>query len=109
MKRGCEAKNARSNAGSFEKSGGFGNAPWVNANARIGTAIVRSKIELDDERRRRPPGSSSSGTDVLVRNSRIDVAAARGDDRVEAVAGEVGAPDVAELDRARRDRRRAGC
>ena len=44
MKRGCDAKNARSNAGSLEKSGGFGNAPWVNANSRIGIAIVRSKI-----------------------------------------------------------------
>ena len=45
MKRGCEAKNARSNAGSLEKSGGLGNAPWVNANSRIGIAIVRSKID----------------------------------------------------------------
>ena len=44
VKRGCEAKNARSNAGSFEKSGGFGNAPWVNAKSRIGTAMQASKI-----------------------------------------------------------------
>ena len=27
VKRGCEAKNARSKAGSLEKSGGFGNTP----------------------------------------------------------------------------------
>ena len=44
VKRGCEAKNARSNAGSWEKSGGFGNTPWLNAKARIGTAMQRSKI-----------------------------------------------------------------
>ena len=44
MKRGFEAKNARSPAGSFEKSGGLGNAPWLKANARIGTAMQRSKI-----------------------------------------------------------------
>ena len=43
MKRGCCARNARSNAGSFEKSGGFGNTPWVNENASTGTAIVMSK------------------------------------------------------------------
>ena len=42
-KRGCEAKNARSKAGSFEKSGGFGKTPWVNANASTGIAIERSK------------------------------------------------------------------
>ena len=44
VKRGCEAKNARSKAGSFEKSGGFGNAPWVNAKSRIGTAMQASKM-----------------------------------------------------------------
>ena len=44
MKRGCEAKKARSKAGSFEKSGGLGNAPWLKAKMRIGIAIVRSKI-----------------------------------------------------------------
>ena len=42
-KRGCEAKKARSKAGSLEKSGGFGNTPWVNAKASTGIAIVRSK------------------------------------------------------------------
>ena len=44
MNCGCEAKNAMSKAGSFEKSGGFGNAPWVNAKVRIGIAMQRSKI-----------------------------------------------------------------
>jgi hypothetical protein len=44
VKRGLEAKKARSPAGSFEKSGGLGKAPWVNANVRIGTAMQRSKI-----------------------------------------------------------------
>ena len=44
MKRGCEARKARSKAGSDEKSGGLGNAPCVNAKIRIGIAIVRSKI-----------------------------------------------------------------
>ena len=43
VKRGCEAKNCRSNAGISEKSGGLGNAPCVNANVRMNTAIVRSK------------------------------------------------------------------
>ena len=38
MKRGCWAKSARSNAGSFEKSGGFGKTPWLNAKASTGTA-----------------------------------------------------------------------
>ena len=41
-KRGCDAKNARSKAGSLEKSGGFGNAPWLNANAITGIAMQRS-------------------------------------------------------------------
>jgi hypothetical protein len=41
---GCEAKNARSNAGSSEKSGGLGNAPWVNAKVSTGIAMQRSKI-----------------------------------------------------------------
>ena len=44
MKRGLEAKKARSPAGSLEKSGGFGNAPWVKAKAMIGIAMQRSKI-----------------------------------------------------------------
>ena len=44
MKRGLEAKNARSKAGSLEKSGGFGNTPWVNAKASTGIAMQRSKI-----------------------------------------------------------------
>ena len=44
MKRGCEARKARSNAGSDEKSGGFGNAPCEKAKIRIGIAIDRSKI-----------------------------------------------------------------
>ena len=44
VKRGCEAKNARSKAGSDEKSGGFGKTPWLNAYASTGTAIVRSKM-----------------------------------------------------------------
>ena len=44
MKRGLEAKNARSKAGILQKSGGFGNAPWVNAKVRIGIAMQRSKI-----------------------------------------------------------------
>ena len=44
MKRGCWAKNARSNAGRSEKSGGFGNTPCVNANVRMSVPIIRSKI-----------------------------------------------------------------
>jgi hypothetical protein len=44
VKRGWPAKNARSKAGSLEKSGGLGNAPWVKANSRIGTAMQASKI-----------------------------------------------------------------
>ena len=41
---GCDAKSCRSNAGIFEKSGGFGNAPCVNANASIIEPITMSKI-----------------------------------------------------------------
>jgi hypothetical protein len=42
VKRGCEARNARSNAGRLEKSGGLGNTPCVNAKVSTGIAIVRS-------------------------------------------------------------------
>ena len=70
MNCGCAAKNARSKAGSPEKSGGLGNAPWVNAKASTGIAIVRSKMS-STANAGRPPDSSSWGTDVLVRNSRI--------------------------------------
>ena len=44
VKRGCDAKKARSKAGRSEKSGGLGNTPWVKANVSTGTAITRSKI-----------------------------------------------------------------
>ncbi len=44
MNRGCEAKNARSNAGSFEKSGGLGNTPWLKAKMRMSVPITASKI-----------------------------------------------------------------
>ncbi len=40
---GCDAKNERSNALSFEKSGGLGNTPWVNANVSTTIPIERSK------------------------------------------------------------------
>ena len=43
MNCGFEAKNARSKAGRSEKSGGFGNAPCVNAKASTGIAMLRSK------------------------------------------------------------------
>ena len=43
MKRGCEAKNDRSNASSFAKSGGLGNTPCVKAKLRMNTAITASK------------------------------------------------------------------
>ncbi len=43
MKRGCSARNARSNAGRSEKSGGFGNTPCVNANVRMSVPIITSK------------------------------------------------------------------
>ena len=41
---GCDANSCRSNAGIFEKSGGLGNAPCVNANASISEPITMSKI-----------------------------------------------------------------
>ena len=44
VKRGWAARYERSNALSLEKSGGLGNTPWLNANARIGTATTRSKM-----------------------------------------------------------------
>ncbi len=43
MKRGLPAKNARSNAGSLEKSGGLGNTPCENAKASTNTAMTASK------------------------------------------------------------------
>ena len=50
MKRGWPAKNDRSNASSFAKSGGLGNTPWVKAKVRMKTPIVASKTDLDEER-----------------------------------------------------------
>ena len=50
MKRGCDAKNDRSNASSLEKSGGFGNTPWVNAKVRTGIAHHGVEDELDEHR-----------------------------------------------------------
>ena len=44
MKRGWEAKNERSKALSFEKSGGLGKTPWVKAKERMKIAIAPSKI-----------------------------------------------------------------
>ena len=70
MKRGCEAKNARSKAGSLEKSGGFGNTPWVNAKARIGIAMQRSKISSTAKRGGDRRIARVRHADVLVRNSR---------------------------------------
>jgi hypothetical protein len=42
VKRMCPAKNARSKAGSFEKSGGFGKTPCVKAKIITGMAMLRS-------------------------------------------------------------------
>src|SRR3954467_5836962 len=42
-KRGCEAKKLRSKACSFEKSGGLGKTPWVNAKSRMNAPIDASK------------------------------------------------------------------
>ena len=39
-----EAKKLMSNAGSFEKSGGLGNTPCVNANAITSSPMNQSKI-----------------------------------------------------------------
>ena len=44
MKRMFEAKKLMSNAGSFEKSGGLGNTPWVNAKHITSRPIAQSKI-----------------------------------------------------------------
>ena len=44
MNRRWPAKNDRSNALSFAKSGGLGNTPWVNAKARMKTPIAASKM-----------------------------------------------------------------
>jgi hypothetical protein len=43
VKRGCSARNARSNAGRSEKSGGFGKTPCVKAKLRMSTPIITSK------------------------------------------------------------------
>ena len=42
-KRGCDAKNDRSNALSWAKSGGLGKTPCVKAKVRMKTPIVASK------------------------------------------------------------------
>src|SRR4051812_7671085 len=67
VKRGCEAKNARSKAGSLEKSGGLGNAPCVNAKARMGIAMHRSKIssttKLEATAGELDPGTEERGGD----------------------------------------------
>src|SRR3954447_10577317 len=70
VKRGLEAKNARSKAGSFEKSGGLGKTPCENAKASTGTAIVRSKMN-STEKAAAIAGYEDPGTAVLVRKSRI--------------------------------------
>jgi hypothetical protein len=65
---GCDAKNCRSNAGMSEKSGGLGNAPWLNANVRMNTAIVASKTfstSIDEA----TAGYEECGTEVFVRKS----------------------------------------
>ena len=50
VKRGCEAKNARSKAGSLEKSGGLGKTPWVNAKRQHGDRDQRSKMSSTEKR-----------------------------------------------------------
>ena len=49
VKRGCDAKNAMSVAGSLEKSGGLGNTPWVNANASTKPPTQTSKIHSTEK------------------------------------------------------------
>ena len=44
MKRTCAAKKLMSNAGSFEKSGGLGNTPWVNEKTITSSPMSQSKI-----------------------------------------------------------------
>ena len=95
MKRGCEARKARSKAGSFEKSGGFGNAPWREGEDQDRDRHREVEELLDEERR-------GDGRVARARDGRAgeeephDVAAAGRHDGVEAVAGEVGAPDALE-------------
>jgi len=40
----CEAKKLMWNAASLDKSGGFGNTPWVNAKHITSTPMNQSKI-----------------------------------------------------------------
>ena len=44
VKRMLDAKKLMSNAGSFEKSGGFGNTPCVNAKHMISSPMNQSKM-----------------------------------------------------------------
>ncbi len=91
---GLAAKNERSKASRSEKSGGLGKTPCVNANSRMGIAIVRSKICST-------PNVADHRGVARVRDGRLDeeeldhVAAAGRDDVVEAVGRDVGAPDQA--------------
>ena len=96
-KRGCEAKKLRSKAPSLEKSGGLGKTPWLKAKARMNSAHRGVEAELHEERGgdRRVGRVRDRGLD---QEELDDVAAARRHDVVEAVGGDVGAPDPLELD-----------
>ena len=81
----------------MEKSGGFGKTPWVNA--KISTKHADGGVEdrLDEEGcgDRRVARAGDRG----AREEQLDhVAAARGDDVVEADGREVGAPDPPPLE-----------
>ena len=87
-------RSDRSNALSFEKSGGLGNTPWVNAKVRMKTPIDASKTELDEERRADRRSSSSSGSTSCVRKSLMTSPPRAGTTLLKPYAGDVGAPDA---------------
>jgi hypothetical protein len=67
-KRGCDAKNCRSNAGIFEKSGGLGNTPCVKAKARMKIAMKRSNT-ASTKNAAATAGYVEFGTEDLTRKS----------------------------------------
>ena len=67
-KRGCDAKNERSNALELGKSGGLGNTPCVKAKMRMKTPIVASNT-ASTKNAAATAGYVEFGIDVFVRKS----------------------------------------
>src|ERR1035437_2017651 len=77
---------------SFEKSGGLGKTPWVNAKMSTSTPTVASKMDSTMK-------AAATVGDRGARQEQLDdVAAAGGHDVVQAHGRDVGAPDAPPLE-----------